>query len=154
MGLKLAGIMMILMLAMGGIGYWYYTDTQKNMRILIANEAKATMAAKESEQAKKIMEENYQRVTEELKKVNAEFADIREQNNVLSTKLQRHDLGVLASKKPGTVQKIINRATTNVNRCFELESGARLTEKEINAKTGKEFNNECPWLWPGARTNP
>ena len=146
--------MMILMFAMGGIGYWYYTDTQKNMRILIANEAKATMAAKESEQAKKIMEENYQRVTEELKKVNAEFADIREQNNVLADKLQKHDLGVLASKKPVTVQKIINRATVNVNRCFELESGARLTEKEINAKTGKEFNNVCPWLWPGARTNP
>ena len=106
MGLKLAGIMMILMLAMGGIGYWYYSDTQKNMGILIANEAKATMAAKESEQAKKIMEENYQRVTEELKKVNAEFADIREQNNVLSNKLQRHDLGVLVSNVPSTVQWI------------------------------------------------
>jgi hypothetical protein len=69
MGLKLAGIMMILMLAMGGIGYWYYTDTQKNMRILIANEAKATMAAKESEQAKKIMEETTRGSLKNLKKL-------------------------------------------------------------------------------------
>ena len=144
--------MMIVMMAMGGIGYWYYTDTQQRMVILVANEAKATMAAKESEQAKKIMEENYQRVTQELKEVNDKFATIRASNNVLSQKLQRHDLGVLANKKPGLVQKLINRATVNANRCFEIESGAKLTEKEKNAKTGKAFNNECPWLWSGAST--
>ena len=110
------------------------------------------MAAKESEQAKKIMEENYQRVTQELKEVNDKFATIRASNNVLSQKLQRHDLGVLANKKPGLVQKLINRATVNANRCFEIERGAKLTEKEKNAKTGKAFNNECPWLWSGAST--
>ena len=144
--------MMILMFAMGGIGYWYYTDTQSRMVILVANEAKATLAVQESEKAKKVMEENFQRVTQELKQVNDKFATIRASNNVLSEKLQRHDLGVLANKKPGLVQKIINRATSNVNRCFELESGAKLTEKELNAKTGKAFNNECPWLWSGAST--
>ena len=144
--------MMILMFAMGGIGYWYYTDTQSRMVILVANEAKATLAVQESEKAKKVMEENFQRVTQELKQVNDKFATIRASNNVLSEKLQRHDLGVLANKKPGLVQKIINKATSNVNRCFELESGAKLTEKELNAKTGKAFNNECPWLWSGAST--
>ena len=152
MGLKLAGIMMIVMMAMGGIGYWYYTDTQKRMVILVANEAKATLAVQESEKAKKVMEENFKRVTQELKQVNDKFATIRASNNVLSQKLQRHDLGVLANKKPGLVQKIINRATVNANRCFEIESGAKLTEKEKNAKTGKAFNNECPWLWSGAST--
>tara|TARA_R110000824_G_scaffold379478_1_gene571482 strand:- start:963 stop:1424 length:462 start_codon:yes stop_codon:yes gene_type:complete len=152
MGLKLAGIMMIVMMAMGGIGYWYYTDTQKRMVILVANEAKATLAVQESEKAKKVMEENFKRVTQELKEVNDKFATIRASNNVLSQKLQRHDLGVLANKKPGLVQKLINRATVNANRCFEIESGAKLTEKEKNAKTGKAFNNECPWLWSGAST--
>ena len=88
----------------------------------------------------------------EKKEVNDKFATIRASNNVLSQKLQRHDLGVLANKKPGLVQKIINRATVNANRCFEIESGAKLTEKEKNAKTGKAFNNECPWLWSGAST--
>ena len=122
------------------------------MVILVANEAKATLAVQESEKAKKVMEENFQRVTQELKQVNDKFATIRASNNVLSQKLQRHDLGVLANKKPGLVQKIINRATVNANRCFEIESGAKLTEKEKNAKTGKAFNNECPWLWSGAST--
>ena len=144
--------MMILMFAMGGLGYWYYTDTQSRMSILVANEAKATLAVQESEKAKKVMAENFQRVTQDLKQVNDKFATIRASNNVLSQKLQRHDLGVLANKKPGLVQKIINRATVNANRCFEIESGAKLTEKEKNAKTGKAFNNECPWLWSGAST--
>ena len=84
MGLKLAGIMMIVMMAMGGIGYWYYTDTQKRMVILVANEAKATLAVQESEKAKKVMEENFKRVTQELKEVNDKFATIRASNNVLS----------------------------------------------------------------------
>ena len=46
MGLKLAGVMMILMLAMGGLGYWYYNDSQEKMRILHENNAKLETAAK------------------------------------------------------------------------------------------------------------
>ena len=41
MGLKLAGIMFLIMALMGGLGYWYYNDTQEKMAILVANEAKA-----------------------------------------------------------------------------------------------------------------
>ena len=48
MGLKLALIMMVLMGAMGGVGYWYYNDTQERMAILVANEAKATLAVTRS----------------------------------------------------------------------------------------------------------
>ena len=40
MGLKLAGVMVILMMAMGGVGYWYYNDTQAKMAILHENNAK------------------------------------------------------------------------------------------------------------------
>ena len=46
MGLKLAGVMMILMLAMGGVVYWYYNDTQEKMAILHQNNAKLEQATK------------------------------------------------------------------------------------------------------------
>lgn len=46
MGLKLAGIMFILMMAMGGMGYWYYTDTQSKIAILHENNAKLEVATK------------------------------------------------------------------------------------------------------------
>ena len=33
-GAKLALVMFVLMCAMGGAGYWYYTDTQERIQIL------------------------------------------------------------------------------------------------------------------------
>ena len=46
MGFKLAGVMLILMLAMGGIVYWYYNDTQEKLAILHENNAKLETATK------------------------------------------------------------------------------------------------------------
>lgn len=141
--------MLILMIAMGGVGYWYYTDTQKTMRILVANEAKATLAAKTAEAATKAIQENLVRVQEQLQKVNAEFAESRQNNKILSKKLGKYDLATMGEENPPAVQRMINAATKRVSRCFELESGSKLTEREKNAKSGREFNRECPWLWPG-----
>ena len=36
MGLKLALIMLVIMGVLGGLGYWYYQDTQERMAILNA----------------------------------------------------------------------------------------------------------------------
>ena len=44
MGLKLAGIMLVAMLAMGGVGYWYYNDTQEKIATLHENNAKLESA--------------------------------------------------------------------------------------------------------------
>ena len=141
--------MIVLMMAMGGIGYWYYTDTQKTMRILVANEAKATLAAKTAEAATKAIQENLARVQEELQRVNDEFAAARKNNKVLSKKLGKYDLATMGEENPRAVERMINNASKRVSRCFELESGSKLTEREKNAKSGREFNRECPWLWPG-----
>lgn len=149
MGLKLAGILLLMMLGMAGIGYWYYNDTQARMSILQENNAKLNTAIQISEQAVASLQENIQRANEQLKLVNQEFAAIRAQNNVLSEKLAKHDLAVLGAGKPGLVEKLVNRGSANAARCFELLSGSPLTDKEKEAKDGKSFNSECPWLWPG-----
>ena len=149
MGFKLAGLMLVLMIAMGGLGYWYYNDTQARMSILQENNAKLETAVQISEQAVESLQASYARATEELNKLNDEFRNIRAQNEVLSNKLARHDLAVLGSNKPGLVERLINRGSENAGRCFELLSGAELTESERNAKDGNTFNKECPWLWPG-----
>ena len=44
MGFKLALIMLVVMGIVGGIGYWYYQDTQERMAILNANAAKLEQA--------------------------------------------------------------------------------------------------------------
>ena len=141
--------LIVILLAGAGLFYWYYTDTQARLMALIENNAKLEIAVQTSEAALKETQENLKKAAEEMQKINAEFQQIRAQNNVLSNKLNKHDIGVLASKKPGLVEKRINEASGKVTRCFELLSGAQLTEEEENAESDKAFNSECPWLWHG-----
>ena len=42
------------------------------------------------------------------------------------------------------IEKIINRASANAQRCVEISMGAELTEKEINATKKSQINSECP----------
>ena len=145
--MKLAGVMALISFVMAGAFYWYYNDTQEPMAILNENNAKLEVAVQTSEAAVEQLQVDFQRASEELNKVNTEFADIRRQNRTLSDKLGRHDLGNLAENKPGLVERVINGASTKAGRCFELLSGAELTDKEKEAKNGKSFNSECPWLF-------
>ena len=153
MGLKLAGIMLILMMAMGGLGYWYYNDTQEKMSILHKNNAKLETAAALNEETISSLQVSYEKANNELNRLNQEFANIRAQNKILAGKLEKHDLGVLGSKKPTLVERVINKATQKAGRCFELLAGAPLTEDEKNEKNGKSFNSECPWLF-NSHTTP
>ena len=147
MGMKLAGVMALISFVIAGAFYWYYNDTQERMEILNENNAKLEVAVQTSEAAVEQLQVDFQRASEELNKVNKEFSDIRRQNRTLSDKLGRHDLGNLAENKPGLVERIITGASTKAGRCFELLSGAELTDKEKEAKNGKSFNSECPWLF-------
>ena len=147
MGMKLAGVMALISFVMAGAFYWYYNDTQERMAILNENNAKLEVAIQTSEAAVEQLQVDFQRASEELNKVNTEFADIRRQNRTLSDKLGRHDLGNLAENKPGLVERIITGASKKAGRCFELLSGAELTDTEKEAKNGESFNSECPWLF-------
>ena len=147
MGMKLAGVMALISFVIAGAFYWYYNDTQERMAILNENNAKLEVAVQTSEAAVEQLQVDFQRASEELNKVNKEFSDIRRQNRTLSDKLGRHDLGNLAENKPGLVERIITGASTKAGRCCELLSGAELTDKEKEAKNGKSFNSECPWLF-------
>tara|TARA_B110000977_G_scaffold157133_1_gene200050 strand:- start:1185 stop:1646 length:462 start_codon:yes stop_codon:yes gene_type:complete len=153
MGMKLAGVMALISFVMAGAFYWYYNDTQERMSILNANNAKLEVAIQISEDAVTSLQESYAKANEELTKVNSEFASIRQQNRVLSDKLGRHDIGNLAENKPGLVERVINGASIKVGRCFELLTGAPLTDKEKEAENGKSFNSECPWLFDNYSSN-
>ena len=67
----------------------------------------------------------------------AQANKVKELNNKLNVKAngQSRDLGELARARPALVQGIINRATDDVNRCFEILTGAPVKEGEVN--------NEC-----------
>ena len=150
--MKLAGLLLVVIFVMGGIGYWYYTDTQERMAVLQENNAKLEIAVQTNEAAIESLQADYAAAAAENARLNEAYAEIRRQNNRLSDKLADMDLGLLAAEKPESIERAVNRGTNNANRCFEILSGSPLTEEEQNAQNGEDFNKECPWLWPGPAT--
>jgi septal ring factor EnvC (AmiA/AmiB activator) len=151
--MKISGILFAMVLVMGGIGYWYYTTTQETIATLTANNAKLETAVALNEEAINSLQADYAAVQEENTRINAAYAEIRRQNDRLADRLSDIDLGLLASQKPDSIERAVNRGTSNAGRCFELLSGAELTEEERNATSGEDFNKECPWLWGGLATS-
>jgi len=138
---------------MGLGGYWYYTDTQKRMAILIENNAQLEIAVATNEQAIASLQADYAAAQAENQRINAAYAEIRRQNSRLADRLSDIDLGLLAAERPDSIERAVNRGTVNAGRCFEILSGSPLTEEEQNATDGETFNKECPWLWPGPNTS-
>lgn len=77
---------------------------------------------------------------------NQKFQDARNQVRALQDRLSEHELGYLAYRRPGLVENIVNDATDEIGRCFEIAAGAPLTEEEINATLPSQINTECPEL--------
>ena len=147
MGAKLAIVMFLLLLGAGGIGYWYYNDTQARMAILQENNAKLNTAVELNEQTISSLENDYAKASDELASLNEAYTAIRRQNQRLADKLQEIDLTAAAIANAESIEKAVNRGTVNAGRCFELLSGAELNDKERTAKNGIAFNKECPWLY-------
>jgi septal ring factor EnvC (AmiA/AmiB activator) len=142
-------LLIVFVISAAGGGYMYVSNLQKNLMIAQANAAKLETAVQLNEQTITSLREDYAKINQELTRINNEFAETRRQNNVLKDKLANVDLGMLAQTKPDSIERAINRGTVNAGRCFEILSGAPLTDQEKEATDGKSFNKECPWLWTG-----
>ncbi len=151
--MKITVILILMLMPLAGGAAWYINDLRTQLAISQANEAKLNQALETQEAAITSMRRDFQLQTEQLNAVNNEFAAIRQQNQNLIGKLERHDLGLLAEQRASLVERTINRATAKANRCFEILSGAELTENERNAENGNQFNSECPWLWQPTPAN-
>jgi len=147
MGMKLAAVMFLIMCTMGGIGYWYYNDTQQRMAILQENNAKLEIAVATNEEALESLQADYASAQNEIATLNEAYTAIRRQNQRLADKLQQIDLTAAAIANAEGIERAVNRGTENAGRCFELLSGAELTEKERTAENDIAFNKECPWLY-------
>ena len=146
-GLKAALLLGVVLTTMSSGFYWYYQDTQKRMAILVGNNVKLEQAVSTNEKTIKDLGILNQAANNEITRVNSELQQSRSQNRELVDRLAKHDLGLLGNQKPDLVQRIINNASDKVGRCFEIISGAPLSDVERNAKDGKQFNSECPWLY-------
>jgi len=147
--LGLKGIMIVgaVIATMSAGFYLYYKDSQTRIADLQTNNATLETAVQLNETTIITLQNDNKKANAELNRINTAFQKVREQNRELADRLAKHDLGILGSEKPALVEKIINAASDKVGRCFELLSGAELTDNERNAKDAKSFNSECPWLY-------
>jgi predicted transcriptional regulator len=145
---KIKLILMLIMLAGAAGGYAYVQKLKADNVILKVNQTKLETAVSENN---KVIEQQ----TNDLKKIRSTLSNLEEEKkklqkdrDSLSKKLGKHDIGELAEKKPGLVEKIINKASDSAARCMEIASGSPLTEEELNGTP----NRECPSFWPSSTT--
>ena len=142
-------VVLVLILLMGSGGYGAYawiTKLQGDNKVLQVNQSKLEGAVVEQEATIKQQMAN-------AAQIQAANSELREQQTVLqkdkknlAKKLGRHELDILAQNKPGLVVRIINRASKNELRCFEIQTGSPLTHDELAARKKSESNGECPEL--------
>lgn len=154
--LKVYGLVAVVMFMsmLGGGAYYYYTTTQntiaqltENNATLKSNQEKLEGAVATANETIAYQKENFESMRVDYQEAQKQLSDIRQQNNRLRERLSEHDISALAEAKPELVERIINNASEKAMRCFELLSGAPLTDDERNAENGKDFNNECPWIY-------
>ena len=138
------------MLAGGASGYFYVQKLRADNQLLKVNEIKLTSAVTEQQALIKQQKIDIAQIQSITKDLTAKNEALEADKKNLTNKLGRHDLGNLAENKPGLVEKVINKATVNANRCLEIASGAELTEDESNASTPSQINPEC---WRMANPN-
>ena len=135
---------MLLVLAGGAGGYAYVQKLQKDNAILKTNQVKLETAVSESNEVIEQQTKDLKKIRSTLSNLEEEKKKLQADKDNLSKKLGKHDIGELAEKKPGLVEKIINKASDSAARCMEIASGSPLTEEELNGKP----NRECPSFWP------
>ena len=146
--LKIKLLMIVIMLAGAGGGYLYVKKLQKDNAILKVNQIKLETAVEDNNQVIEQQTADLKKIRSTLEVIDEKNRKLQEDKDKLSDRLGKHDIGNLAEKKPGLVEKIINKASDSAVRCMEIASGSPLTEEELNGSP----NRECPSFWPDNTT--
>ena len=133
----------IVMIGAGG-GYLYVNKLQKDNATLKTNQIKLESAVEDNNKVIEQQIEDINKIRNTLEIVEEEKKKLEKDKDDLNKRLGKHDIGNLAENKPGRVEKIINKASKNAQRCVEIASGSPLTEEELNGTP----NRECPSFWP------
>ena len=146
--LKIKLLMVLIMMAGAGGGYLYVKKLQKDNLTLKINQSKLETAIEDNNAVIEQQTADLKKIRSTLEVIDEKNRKLQEDKDKLSDRLGKHDIGNLAEKKPGLVEKIINKASDSAVRCMEIASGSPLTEEELNGSP----NRECPSFWPDDTT--
>jgi len=121
----------------GGLGYWYYKDSQNTIALLNADVAtyktnEVTLNKQIEDQNDSIKRLDAQRKIDQVKldKLSKDYTASRDKVNDLRRVLSKHDIGYLAQEKPGLVEKIVNKGTAKIGKEIEQLSQPEETPNE------------------------
>mgnify|MGYP001484700084 FL=1 len=141
-GLMLSGLA-------GGVAYVY--KLKADNAILKENAIKLEQSVNSQKEVIAQQKKDFENILQANKELNAlkltltkELEALDDKFNKTNASGKKRDIGDLAIAKSKVIEKIINRASDNAQRCVEIAMGAELTEKEINATKKSEINSECP----------
>ena len=139
-------MILILTVVIGAVGFgaWkYYQYTQEQIRIYAVNAATAELAQQEAEAAVESLKRDMVEIQQQFTVVSKKFEVAKGRVSALENKLSEHEIGDLAQKKPKLIEKIIDKGTQDVLRCYEILTGSPLTEKEIAVTKKSQANTTC-----------
>ncbi len=124
----------------------YVNKLRSDNAILKSNQLKLESAVQDQKAVIQEQKISYEKILEANKKLNITISTQKRELDDLNKRFNKNnrDIGKLAVDKTKVIEKIINNATDNAQRCFEILTGSLLTEKEKNATKKSEINPECP----------
>ena len=133
----------------GGVAYVY--KLKADNAILKENAIKLENAVSSQQAVIDQQKKDFENILQANKELNAlkltltkELEALDDKFNKTNASGKKRDIGALAVERTKVIEKIINRASKNAQRCVEIAMGSPLTEKEINATKKSEINSECP----------
>ena len=133
----------------GGVAYVY--KLKADNAVLKENAIKLEMAVTSQQEVIAQQKKDFDNILQANKELNAlkltletELKALDDKFNKTNASGKKRDIGNLAMAKSKVIQKIINRASENAQRCVEIAMGSPLTEKEKNATKKSQNNSECP----------
>ena len=145
-------IVLGLLAGVGYGGYMYYTDTQKRIATLTANNAKLEVAAKLQEETINTMIEDRQKLAELNKGLQRDLQTAEKYGDQLRNTLRKHNLTHLANKRPSHIERKMQNATNRLWDCLaditdpangvQSKNGTKSSNCNKGSKTGSSNSNK------------
>jgi len=122
-GMKLAGIMFLILVVVLGLGYWYYNDQQARMAILQENNAKLTVAVKTNEETIKVMRDHEVQQAAQIAELQTGLNQATQERKDLEAKFHDRDIAALGRSDARLLEEKINKATQRVFDDLQVTTG-------------------------------
>jgi peptidoglycan hydrolase CwlO-like protein len=139
--------MAILISAVAGAGV-YVVKLRADNATLKANQLQLEQGIEEQKKLLEQQEKDFNAIMESNKKLNVMIQTFKKDLDELDKRFnkKKRDIGKLAIERSKSVERVINKGSTEAKRCVELASGAERTEEELKATRKSEINTMCPSL--------